>query len=74
LYFRHSDRDHRQHDIPGQAPQDCAKQRNLTDRGRDHARRGYFVRMIATYPELDNIDAIIVSVVPFPAVGGAQPR
>jgi len=38
LYFRHADTDHRQHDIPGQAPQDCAKQRNLTDRGRDHAR------------------------------------
>jgi phosphohistidine phosphatase SixA len=38
MYFRHADTDHNQHDTPGQAPQDCAKQRNLTDRGRDHAR------------------------------------
>jgi hypothetical protein len=38
MYFRHADTDHNQHDTPGQPPQDCAKQRNLTDRGRDHAR------------------------------------
>jgi phosphohistidine phosphatase SixA len=38
MYFRHADTDHRQHDTPGQAPQDCTKQRNLSDRGRDHAR------------------------------------
>ncbi|HXJ79301.1 MAG TPA: histidine phosphatase family protein [Candidatus Methylomirabilis sp.] len=38
LYFRHTDTDHSQHDTLGQGPQDCAKQRNLTDRGRDQAR------------------------------------
>jgi phosphohistidine phosphatase SixA len=38
IYFRHADTDHTQRDTPGQTPQDCGKQRNLTDRGRDHAR------------------------------------
>jgi hypothetical protein len=36
--------------------------------------RGYFVRVIAAYPELDRIDAIILSVAPFPAVGGTRAR
>ena len=34
ISFRHAETDHRQHDTPGQALQDCATQRNLTDRGR----------------------------------------
>jgi hypothetical protein len=38
LYFRHADTDHRQVDRLGMRFEDCAAQRNLTDRGRDHAR------------------------------------
>lgn len=38
IYFRHADTDHRQLDVRGQPPEDCSKQRNLTDRGREHAR------------------------------------
>ena len=38
IYFRHADTDHRQQDIPGHPLEDCTKQRNLTDRGREHAR------------------------------------
>lgn len=38
LYFRHSDTDHRQKDSHMRSLDDCANQRNLTDRGRDHAR------------------------------------
>jgi hypothetical protein len=35
---------------------------------------GYFVRVIAAYPELDRIDSIILSVAPFPAVEGTRAR
>jgi len=38
LYFRHTDTDHRQNDARMGSVEDCANQRNLTDRGRDHAR------------------------------------
>ena len=38
LYFRHADTDHRQDDKRMKSFEDCANQRNLTDRGRDHAR------------------------------------
>ena len=38
LYFRHADTDHRQSDRRGSSPEDCVAQRNLTDRGREHAR------------------------------------
>lgn len=37
LYFRHVDTDHRQND-DHIGLEDCATQRNLTDRGRDHSR------------------------------------
>ncbi len=38
LYFRHADTDHSQKDARTGNVEDCASQRNLTDRGRDHAR------------------------------------
>ncbi|HSE06542.1 MAG TPA: histidine phosphatase family protein [Methylomirabilota bacterium] len=38
LYFRHADTDHRQNDRRMTSLEDCATQRNLTDRGRDHSR------------------------------------
>jgi phosphohistidine phosphatase SixA len=38
LYFRHADTDHGQNDDRMTSVEDCATQRNLTDRGRDHAR------------------------------------
>lgn len=38
LYFRHADTDFRQKDTNMRSVDDCANQRNLTDRGRDHAR------------------------------------
>ncbi len=38
LYFRHADADHRQNDTRMRSVDDCANQRPLTDRGRDHAR------------------------------------
>src|SRR5262249_16986597 len=38
LYFRHADTDHTQKDTQGMNFDDCAAQRNLTDRGRDNAR------------------------------------
>ena len=38
LYFRHADTDHRQSDQRPVNVEDCTTQRNLTDRGRDHAR------------------------------------
>jgi phosphohistidine phosphatase SixA len=45
LYFRHSDTDHSQTD---QSLDDCAHQRNLTDRGREHARAiGEAIRALA---------------------------
>ena len=56
--------------LPSGAPpdlvtRDCREWSNL---------RGYFVRVIAAYPELDRIDAIILSVVPFPVAGGPRTR
>jgi len=38
IYFRHADTDHSQTDQRGMRLEDCTTQRNLTDRGRDHAR------------------------------------
>jgi phosphohistidine phosphatase SixA len=38
LYFRHADTDHAQKDTQGMNFDDCAAQRNLTERGRDNAR------------------------------------
>jgi phosphohistidine phosphatase SixA len=38
LYFRHADTDHSQNDQRMASVEDCTAQRNLTDRGRDHAR------------------------------------
>ena len=38
LYFRHADTDHRQTDARPLAFEDCATQRNLTDRGRANSR------------------------------------
>ena len=38
LYFRHTDTDHSQNDERMTSVEDCTTQRNLTDRGRDHAR------------------------------------
>jgi phosphohistidine phosphatase SixA len=38
LYFRHADTDHRQNDSRMTRVDDCANQRNLTDRGRDNSR------------------------------------
>src|SRR5262245_12751612 len=38
LYFRHADTDHSQNDQRMTSIDDCSTQRNLTDRGRDHAR------------------------------------
>jgi phosphohistidine phosphatase SixA len=39
LYFRHAATDFSQNDANSRGPEDCANQRNLTDRGRDDARR-----------------------------------
>lgn len=39
LYFRHTSTDFSQNDANSRGPEDCANQRNLTDRGRDEARR-----------------------------------
>jgi phosphohistidine phosphatase SixA len=38
LYFRHADTDHRENDQRMTSAEDCATQRNLSDRGRDRAR------------------------------------
>jgi phosphohistidine phosphatase SixA len=38
LYFRHADTDHQQNDTRMRSVDDCANQRNLTDRGRERAR------------------------------------
>lgn len=38
LYFRHADTDFKQTDARPVNLEDCTRQRNLTDRGRDHAR------------------------------------
>ena len=37
VYFRHADTDHRQNDTRTGSVEDCANQRNLTERGREHA-------------------------------------
>jgi len=48
IYFRHADTDFRQQDERPVNPADCTKQRNLTDRGRDHARAiGAAIRALA---------------------------
>jgi phosphohistidine phosphatase SixA len=48
LYFRHADTDHSQNDQRMGAFEDCARQRNLTDKGRDHARAiGAAIRTLA---------------------------
>lgn len=39
VYFRHAATDFSQNDANSRGPEDCANQRNLTDRGRDDARR-----------------------------------
>lgn len=39
IYFRHAATDFSQNDANSRGPNDCANQRNLTDRGRDDARR-----------------------------------
>jgi len=39
LYFRHADTDWSQKDTPGMNFDDCAVQRNLADKGREHARQ-----------------------------------
>ena len=47
LYFRHADTDHRQQDQRTGNFDDCTTQRNLTDRGRDHARNiGELIRKL----------------------------
>jgi phosphohistidine phosphatase SixA len=38
IYFRHADTDHSQNDQRMTSVDDCTTQRNLTDRGREHAR------------------------------------
>jgi phosphohistidine phosphatase SixA len=38
LYFRHADTDHSQNDQRMTSVEDCATQRNLSERGREHAR------------------------------------
>ena len=48
LYFRHADTDFRQQDVRPVDLANCATQRNLTDRGRDHARpNGSAIRALA---------------------------
>jgi len=48
LYFRHADTDFRQQDVRPVDLASCATQRNLTDRGRDHARAlGTAIRTLA---------------------------
>ena len=48
LYFRHADTDHQQNDTRMRSVEDCANQRNLTDRGREHARAiGESIRALA---------------------------
>ncbi len=48
LYFRHADTDFRQTDVRPVNPENCAKQRNLTDQGRAHARAiGVAIRGLA---------------------------
>jgi hypothetical protein len=48
IYFRHADTDFRQQDVRPVNLADCTTQRNLTDRGRDHARAiGAAIRTLA---------------------------
>jgi phosphohistidine phosphatase SixA len=48
LYFRHADTDHSQNDQRMTGVEDCATQRNLTDRGRAHSRAlGEAIRALA---------------------------
>ena len=48
IYFRHADTDFRQQDVRPVNLADCTKQRNLTDRGREHARAiGAAIRTLA---------------------------
>lgn len=48
IYFRHADTDFRQQEVRPVNLADCTKQRNLTDRGRDHARAiGAAIRALA---------------------------
>jgi len=48
LYFRHADTDHSQNDQRMTGVEDCTTQRNLTDRGREHARAiGAAIRALA---------------------------
>jgi len=48
LYFRHADTDWKQNDTRGMNLEDCATQRNLSDRGRENARAiGAAIRALA---------------------------
>ena len=48
LYFRHADTDWKQNDTGGMRLEDCAAQRNLSDRGRENARAiGAAIRALA---------------------------
>ena len=48
LYFRHADTDWKQNDTRGMRLEDCAAQRNLSDRGRENARAvGAAIRALA---------------------------
>ena len=48
LYFRHADTDWKQNDTRGMNLEDCAAQRNLSDRGRENARAiGAAIRALA---------------------------
>ena len=48
LYFRHADTDWKQNDSRGMRLEDCAAQRNLSDRGRENARAvGAAIRALA---------------------------
>jgi len=48
LYFRHADTDHKQQDARPLNLADCTRQRNLTERGRDHSRAiGAAIRALA---------------------------
>jgi len=48
IYVRHADTDHQQKDVRPLKLADCTQQRNLTDRGREHARAiGAAIRALA---------------------------
>lgn len=47
IYFRHADTDWSQKDTPGMNFDDCAVQRNLADKGREHSRQiGVAIRVL----------------------------